>query len=74
MNHMNGAQLHRNGKGSALALADLFQQFDVDGDGRISRHDAAATGVPEEEFDAADHDGDGYWSVHELSAWLCSDR
>jgi Ca2+-binding EF-hand superfamily protein len=74
MNHMNGAQLHRNGKGTAQVLADLFHQFDADGDGRISRNDAAATGVPEEEFDAADHDGDGYWSVHELSAWLRSDR
>ena len=53
-----------------VAVADLFGQLDVDRDGRVSRSDAAATGIPEEEFAAADLDGDGFIDFNEFSIWL----
>lgn len=47
-----------------------FAALDADGDGTISREEAAAHPVLRDEFAAVDADGDGLLSREELRGWI----
>ncbi|KAI1699226.1 EF hand domain-containing protein [Ditylenchus destructor] len=44
-----------------------FKEADTNGDGFLSKEEAAAIGIPEELFDAADTNKDGRLSLEEAS-------
>ena len=60
-------ELRRTKGGDALhALEEAWQILDIDGDGRITKHEARIQGITEEVFRKMDDNGDGFITLDEF--------